>query len=220
VKNTVTITTTPSPTSVTLAASPVTLNDSATLSGGENPTGSITFTLLYNDSVVYTGNVAVSGNGTYTSPGYTLPTTGTVTGTYQWNASYSGDAANLGASETGTATERATVVSATPGLTVAPVGDPHADGTYEVGQQIGARATLSGTYNPTGTLTFTMYDMSTNPDLVLCTETVAVNGNGTYSKPNTCTVEASPYYFYWYVNYSGDSNNNLKQSNVVFYTEL
>ena len=37
----------------------------------------------------------VSGNGTYSTPtGYTLPTTGTVTGTYQWVVSYSGDANN------------------------------------------------------------------------------------------------------------------------------
>ena len=35
-----------------------------------------------------TETVAVNGNGTYTTPtGYTLPTTGTVTGTYQWDAS-------------------------------------------------------------------------------------------------------------------------------------
>ena len=44
---------------------------------------------------VDTETVTVSGNGTYTTPtGYTLPTTGTVTGTYQWDASYSGDTNN------------------------------------------------------------------------------------------------------------------------------
>ena len=42
-----------------------------------------------------TESVAVHGNGTYTTPtGFTLPTTGTVTGTYQWDASYSGDGSN------------------------------------------------------------------------------------------------------------------------------
>ena len=46
-------------------------------------------------TLVDTETVAVSGNGTYTTPtGYTLPTTGTVTGTYQWDATYSGDANN------------------------------------------------------------------------------------------------------------------------------
>ena len=39
--------------------------------------------------------MSVSGNGTYTTPnGYTTPTTGTVIGTYQWVASYSGDENN------------------------------------------------------------------------------------------------------------------------------
>ena len=44
---------------------------------------------------MYTETVTVSGNGTYTTPiGFTLPTSGTVIGTYQWVATYSGDANN------------------------------------------------------------------------------------------------------------------------------
>ena len=57
------------------------------LAGGDNPTGTITFT-LYNPSgtMVDTETVKVSGDESYTTPtGYTLPTTGTVTGTYQWD---------------------------------------------------------------------------------------------------------------------------------------
>ena len=71
----------------------MTLKDTATLSGGYNPTGTITFTLYNpNGTLVDTVTVTVSGDGSYTTPtGYTLPTTGTVTGTYQWDASYSGD---------------------------------------------------------------------------------------------------------------------------------
>ena len=39
--------------------------------------------------------MTVSGNGTYTTPtGFTLPTTSTATGTYQWDVAYSGDANN------------------------------------------------------------------------------------------------------------------------------
>src|SRR5262249_7139207 len=95
IRNSPTIVTTPSPKSVTLGTSSVTLNDSAVLSGGSSPTGMITFTLVYNGSTVDTETVSVSGNGTYTTPtGYTLPTSGTVTGTYQWNATYSGDSNN------------------------------------------------------------------------------------------------------------------------------
>ena len=81
-----TITTTPIPTGVTLPTGPpgtVTLKDSATLSGGSSPTGTIIFTLVAPDGVttVHTERVPVSGDGTYTTPtGFTLPTTGTVTG--------------------------------------------------------------------------------------------------------------------------------------------
>ena len=75
------------------------LTDQATLSGGVNPTGSITFRLYGpNDTSctgapVFTSNaIAVNGNGTYASaPGYTS----TAVGTYRWIASYSGDANNV-----------------------------------------------------------------------------------------------------------------------------
>jgi hypothetical protein len=80
-----TITTTPNLTTVTLsAAAPPILTDSATLSGGFHPTGSITFTLFQNGGTtpVDTETVTVNGNGAYTTPtGFTLPTTGRVTGT-------------------------------------------------------------------------------------------------------------------------------------------
>ncbi|MGD0875584.1 MAG: hypothetical protein ABSA14_11435, partial [Acidimicrobiales bacterium] len=95
------LTTTPNPTSVNLGTAPTSLKDTATLSGGYDPTGSITFK-LYNPSsnVVDTETATVNGNGSYSTPtGYTLPTTGTVIGTYQWDASYSGDTDNAGSSD-------------------------------------------------------------------------------------------------------------------------
>jgi hypothetical protein len=68
------------------------LTDSATLSGGVNPTGTITFTLHSpSNMIVDTETVTVHGNGTYTTPLGFLPT---AVGTYQWVASYSGDANN------------------------------------------------------------------------------------------------------------------------------
>ena len=64
-------------------------------SGGVHPSGTITFKLYGPTGAVVDTETAVNGNGTYTTPtGYTLPTTGTVTGTYQWVVSYSGDANN------------------------------------------------------------------------------------------------------------------------------
>jgi hypothetical protein len=83
------------------------LSDSATLSGGYKPTGTIVFYLMAPGStastplgqVVFTDTVTVTGNGTYTTAGGT--TTGsavpTMAGTYQWVVIYnSGDANNGG----------------------------------------------------------------------------------------------------------------------------
>ncbi len=103
------ITTTPSTTCVTLSSTAVTVKDTATLSGGYYETGSIVFTLVApGGSTVDTETVSVSGNGSYTTPtGYTLPTT--VTGTYQWNASYNGDTNNKAVADNGDCNERVVV---------------------------------------------------------------------------------------------------------------
>src|SRR5262249_31901046 len=91
------------PASVALGTTAPTLKDSATLSGGYFGTGTITFKLFGPDgtTVVDTETAAVHGNGTYSTPtGFTLPTTGTVGGTYQWVASYGGDGNNNAVSST------------------------------------------------------------------------------------------------------------------------
>jgi uncharacterized repeat protein (TIGR03803 family) len=101
-----TISTTAGGTAVLGSGTPLT--DSATLSGGYNETGSITFTLYAPDgsTVVDSETVTVSGNGTYNTPNGYVPTS---TGTYQWVASYSGDANNNSAiSSTPTLTTLAT----------------------------------------------------------------------------------------------------------------
>ena len=80
------------------------LNDSATLSGANAPTGNITFYLFApgvtpnsnNSNAVYADVVPVNGNGTYTTAmgnnpgGYAA----TVNGTYQWVAVYGNDPNN------------------------------------------------------------------------------------------------------------------------------
>ena len=114
-----------SPSITTIPGGPVTigcgtnLTDSAILSGGNNPSGTITFYLFApgvtpngtNSNNVYSDTVTVSGNGTYTTsmgnnPGGYTPT---ATGTYQWVVVYSGDAQNGGApSPVGTEPETVT----------------------------------------------------------------------------------------------------------------
>jgi len=106
------IVTTPNPNIVTRGTCTL-LTDSATLSGGFNPTGSITFTLVApgSSSPVDTETVAVHGDGTFSTPnGYTLPSNATP-GIYQWNASYSDDGNNKPASDNNDVAEQVDVVT-------------------------------------------------------------------------------------------------------------
>lgn len=94
-----------SPTIATTASAggvvPVSVSNSATVSGGLNPTGSVTFS-LYSSSTDCTAGT----NAVYTSPAEALASgkassgsfSVTTAGTYQWVAKYSGDANNKAAS--------------------------------------------------------------------------------------------------------------------------
>jgi hypothetical protein len=116
-----TISTTPNASTVTLGASSMTLNDTAVLAHGYHETGSIVFTLYLGSTLVDTETVSVNGDGTYTTPtGYTLPASGTVTGTYQWDATYSGDTLNTPASENNASAEQVTVSPANPAIATTP----------------------------------------------------------------------------------------------------
>jgi len=101
------------------------IHDTATLSGGLNPTGSITFRLYGpNDAgctaaAIFSSTVPVSGNGNYVSGTFApaLP------GVYRWIAAYSGDAANAAsttacndANETVTISAGAAQIALTPAL--------------------------------------------------------------------------------------------------------
>lgn len=80
---------------------PVDVTDSATVSGGVNPTGSVTFTLYPTLADCSAGTNAVGSPSTVTlSAGKATSAAVHVTtaGTYQWLAKYSGDANNASAS--------------------------------------------------------------------------------------------------------------------------
>ena len=199
------ITTTPSTTAVTLGTSSVTLNDTATLSNGNAPTGTITFTLYEGTTLLDTETTSVNGNGDYTTPtGYTLPTTGTVTGTYQWDASYSGDTNNSSATDNGASDEQVTVSAASPAIATTPSVTTVTLGTSAV--TLSDTASLTGGYNETGTITFTLYQGATE---IGTPQTVSVSGDGSYASPGitlptTGTVIGT---YQWDASYSGDSNN-------------
>jgi hypothetical protein len=208
-KDTPALVTVPAPTTVTLGTSAVTLTDAAVLSAGNNPTGTITFTLFVNGGIVPvdTETVNVLGNGTYTTPnGFTLPTSGVVTGTYQWNASYSGDSNNNAVSDNGNTNEQVTVSPASPAITTTPSPTMVTLGTTSV--TLTDSAVLSGGYAPTGTITFTLLGPGGG---TVDTETVNVSGNGTYTTPAGFTLPTSGTVigtYQWDASYGGDTNNN------------
>ncbi|HEY1859584.1 MAG TPA: DUF11 domain-containing protein, partial [Gemmataceae bacterium] len=202
-----TLTTTPSPTAVTLGATaPPPLTDSATLAGGVDPTGTITFTLVApGRGTVDTVTMAVNGNGAYTTPtGFTLPSTGTVTGTYQWDAIYSGDSNNNAASDVNNGSEQVTVSAASTTITTTP--NPS---TAHLGVTLQDVADLAGGFGPTGSITFRLFAPGVDPTVgpAAYTETVTVDGNGTYHT----AVGFAPHVtgtWHWVATYNGDSNNN------------
>lgn len=182
--------------------------DTANLGGGNNPTGIITFSLYGPDNLTCTGTPlatpveTVAGNGSYTSD----PFTPTAAGTYQWVATYSGDAGNNPVSTACNDPVESVVVTAvgpvTPNLTT--VASPN----VQLSGQITDTATLAGGNNPTGTITFSVY----GPDNATCTgapfaaPVVNVAGNGSYiTAPVTPTAAGT---YRWVAAYSGDAGNN------------
>ncbi len=83
--------------------------DSAVLSGGYSPGGSLTFNLTAPDNtVVDTETIAVTGDGTYPTANTHVATQ---VGTYTWSVSYSGDGVNNGAQDQGPTGEQVTTIA-------------------------------------------------------------------------------------------------------------
>ena len=201
------------PTIVTTASAPVnvggTISDSAVLAGGVAPTGTITFTVFgpanptCTGTPVFTSSTTVAGNGTYSSASFTT----TLAGTYQFVASYSGDANNNPVvSPCGAPNESVVVSKANP--TIVTTASP----TVKSGGSISDTATLAGGQAPTGTITFTLFGPA-NPTCTgvpIFTSTVPVSGNGVYpSGPFTVTATGT---YQWIAAYSGDANNAAAMS--------
>ncbi len=178
------------------------LTDSATLAKGSNPSGTITFTCYAPDgkTIVDTETATVNGNGTYTtSTGY-LPT---AVGTYQWVASYSGDGANKAVASTKTA-EKVSLAN----LTISTISNsPVFLGS---GILVTDSATLSGGYNPTGTIIFVLFAPNGR---AVDTESVTVNGDGNYNTP-TGYMPSTAGTYQWVASYSGDGNNKAVSTSL------
>jgi hypothetical protein len=195
VKTNPSISTTLSGTSVAIGTS---VHDSATLSGATSDAGgSVTYT-------VYTDNACSQGArdaGTKTVTTGSVPDSNALTfnsaGTFYWQAVYSGDAKNNGATSDCTS-ETLVVNPNTPGISTAQNLIPN------------DKATISGaTSDAGGTITFKLFSpsdatCSASPAL---TQTVNVSGNGTYSTTNSTFIASATGEWRWQVTYSGDNNN-------------
>lgn len=190
-----TIATTLKPATVTVGGS---VTDSAALTGAtSNAGGTVTYT-VYSNSACTTGAQAA---GTKTVTNGVIPDSDAVTfstaGDYYWQAVYSGDANNNGATSTCTE-EHLVVTKAQP--TVATAQDLIPNDNFTLS---------SGFGTPTGTIIFNLYAPSdaTCSGTPALTQTVTVNGNGTYSTTNSTFHAATTGTWRWASSYSGDANN-------------
>jgi YVTN family beta-propeller protein len=196
------------PTVTTSASANTTLgnpvSDTATLAGGQSPTGTILFRLYGLDnatcagSAMFKSKVAVSGNGDYFSGNVTPARPGT----YRWTAAYSGDSGNASAATAcNDSAESVTVDPATPTLTTT------ASPGTTLGNPVSDTATLAGGHNPSGRITFRLYGRNdtTCSNSPRYSKRVAVSGNGDYGSGDFTPTRRGTYRFT--ASYSGDSHN-------------
>ena len=189
------ISTSAQPSSVTVGGQ---VADQATVSGGDSPTGTVTFTLYDNSSgtgnSLYTDANEPLNNGSAQSASYTT----TSAGTDYWVATYNGDTNNSPVSSGG-GDEPVSVGQGTPSISTS------AQPTSAVlGTSIADQATMSGGENPSGTVTFDLYDNSTGTGPALFTSSKPLSGGTATSGSYTPTATGT---YYWVATYGGDANN-------------
>ena len=176
------------------------VTDTATLSGGVSPTGTITFNVYGPDDATCSGTATLvstetvdSGNGNYTSD----PFTPTAVGTYRWIASYGGDANNAAVSGACNDANETVVVSLNqPSLSTTPNVLPNDS------------ATLSGLVDPSGgTITFSLFFNAACTGDAVATWSSPVDANGTFTSSNTTHTVSADTVISWIVAYSGDAKN-------------
>ena len=185
------------------------IHDTAQVSGGDNPTGTVTF-FLYSPSnatcsanengggAIWSGSVALGSDGSASSAG--SPFTTTEVGTYNWIATYSGDANNKGAS-TACSDEPVSIgVDPSSMTTTASSGGP-------TGTVIHDTANVTGGSDMTGTVTFSLFAPSdaTCSGTPIFTSAVALGSNGTATSGNFSGTTVGGTYN-WMASYSGDSH--------------
>jgi hypothetical protein len=176
-----------------------TVHDSAALTGAtSNAAGTVTYT-VYTDNACSAGAQAA---GTKTVTNGVVPDSNGIqfnsAGTFYWQAVYSGDANNNGASSSCTS-ETLVINKNKPGMTTAQNLLPNDSATIT-----GATSTAGGS------ITFNLFKPSdaTCAAAPAFTQTVSVVGNGTYPTTNTTFKATDTGEWRWQVIYSGDANND------------
>jgi hypothetical protein len=183
------------------------VSDEGTLSGGFEPTGTLTFSLFENSTCTseLLSDVEPLSGGSASS----VDTVPNVVGTYYWQVTYSGDDNNVAITGRcgGTSSDPETVhvVKATPSISTTPSASvPSGGGVTDT-------ATVSGGDAPTGTVTFNLYGDST-----CSTDLIFTDPNEPLSMSFTVTTVGAtiddPGIYYWVVTYNGDANNNAVTS--------
>jgi hypothetical protein len=173
----------------------------ATLSKAAIPSGEITFRAFSpadpncSGAPAFSSVAKVSGNGGYRSAAF-VPTK---VGTYRWTVAYSGDP-NHAPATTGCGEAASRIVQAQP--TISGVVPQRAT----VGTAFTDTVTLQGGFSPRGTITFRIYGpVSSGCAKASFVNTVAVNGNGTFSSDPFVALRPGRYSFV--ASYSGDAAN-------------
>jgi hypothetical protein len=175
-----------------------TVHDTSNLTGATaNAGGTVTYT-VYSDSACSLG---ARDAGTKTVTNGAVPNSDGLVfnsaGTFYWQAVYSGDANNNGATSPCT-DEQLVIGKNQPVVSTAQHLIPN-DDFIMTGATSGAG----------GTITFNLYAPSdtTCSGQPALTQTVNVSGNGTYSTTNTTFVASTEGTWRWQSSYSGDANN-------------
>ncbi len=175
------ITTAQQPASATPGAA---VADTATVTGGYSPSGTVTFTLYDNATCtgtpLFTDNSEALTGGSATSSSYTA----TAAGTDYWQATYNGDSANNTVSS-GCGDEPVAIRFPTPAITT--TAQP-ASGT--IGSALADTATVTGGSSPSGTVTFTLYGNATCTGAPLFISTKTLTGGSATSGSYTARPPA------------------------------